>query len=139
MANDNIFYCWIFFFIVKRTLWVRIPLTARLCDKVCQWLAADLWFSLGTWVSSTNKTDCYDITEILLKIALNTIKKKIHCFIFLSSKIRWLKLKNIVHVYNYIYLFSSRYRCVPVLLTDLYIFGDVVFMWKSCCRECRRY
>jgi hypothetical protein len=28
------------------------------------------WFSLGTPVSSTNKTDCHDITEILLKVAL---------------------------------------------------------------------
>jgi hypothetical protein len=26
----------------------------------------------GTPVSSTNKTDCYDIAEILLKVALNT-------------------------------------------------------------------
>jgi hypothetical protein len=32
-----------------------------------------LWFSLGTPVSSTNKTDIHDITEILLKVALNTI------------------------------------------------------------------
>jgi hypothetical protein len=31
--------------------------------------------SLGTPVSSTNKTDCHDITEILLKVALNTIKQ----------------------------------------------------------------
>ena len=30
-------------------------------------------FSLGTPVSSTNKTDRHDITEILLKVALNTI------------------------------------------------------------------
>jgi len=30
-------------------------------------------FSLSTPVSSTNKTDCHDITEILLKEALNTI------------------------------------------------------------------
>ena len=30
-------------------------------------------FSPGTPVSSTNKTDCHDITEILLKVALNTI------------------------------------------------------------------
>jgi hypothetical protein len=29
----------------------------------------------GTPVSSTNKTDCHDITEILLKVALNTINK----------------------------------------------------------------
>jgi|JYMV01.1.fsa_nt_gi methylthioribose-1-phosphate isomerase len=30
-------------------------------------------FSLSTPVSSTNKTDRHDITEILLKVALNTI------------------------------------------------------------------
>ena len=30
-------------------------------------------FSLGTPVSSTNKTDRHDITEIVLKVALNTI------------------------------------------------------------------
>ena len=43
------------------------------CDKVCQWLAAGLWFSPGTLAFSTNKTDHHDITEILLKVALNTI------------------------------------------------------------------
>ena len=31
------------------------------------------WFSPDTLVFSTNKTDRYDITEILLKVALNTI------------------------------------------------------------------
>jgi hypothetical protein len=36
---------------------------------------AGRWFSLGTPVSSTNKTDHDDITEILLKVALNTIKQ----------------------------------------------------------------
>jgi hypothetical protein len=41
-----------------------------LCDEVCQWLAAGRWFSPG---SSTNKTDRNDITEILLKVVLNTI------------------------------------------------------------------
>ena len=44
-----------------------------LCDKVCQWLVTGRWFSLGASGSSTNKTDRYDITEILLKMALNTI------------------------------------------------------------------
>jgi hypothetical protein len=48
-------------------------LDTTLCDKVCQWLAAGRWFSLGTQVSPTNKTDRHDITEILLKGALNTI------------------------------------------------------------------
>jgi hypothetical protein len=31
------------------------------------------WFSPGTLVSSTNKTCPHDITEILLKVTLNTI------------------------------------------------------------------
>ena len=39
----------------------------------CQWLAAGLQSSLGTLVSSTNKTDLHNITEILLKVVLNTI------------------------------------------------------------------
>jgi hypothetical protein len=33
------------------------------------------WFSPGTPVSSTTKTDRHDITEILLKVALNTINQ----------------------------------------------------------------
>ena len=36
-------------------------------------LPAGRWFSLGTPVCFTSKTDCHDITEILLKVALNTI------------------------------------------------------------------
>ena len=44
-----------------------------LCDKVCQWLTAGGWFFPGAPVSSTKKTDRHDITEILLKVALNTI------------------------------------------------------------------
>jgi hypothetical protein len=43
------------------------PLDKTLCDKVCQ------WFSTGPPVSSTNKTDLHDITEILL--VLRTIKQ----------------------------------------------------------------
>ena len=37
--------------------------------------ATGRWFSLGTPVSSTNNTDCHDVTVILLKMALNTIKQ----------------------------------------------------------------
>jgi hypothetical protein len=36
-------------------------------------LAAAQWFSPGIPVSPTNKTDRHDITEILLKVALNNI------------------------------------------------------------------
>ena len=48
-------------------------------DKVCQRLAAGLWFFRGTLISSTNKTDCHDITDILMKVVLNTISLKYHC------------------------------------------------------------
>ena len=59
-------------------LWVRISIRAKcapLFDKVCQWLTTGRWFSLGPLVPSTNKTDRHDITEIFLKVALNTIKQ----------------------------------------------------------------
>ena len=46
-------------------------LDTKLCDKVCQ----RRWFSMGSLVSSTSKADCHDITEILLKVALNTINQ----------------------------------------------------------------
>ena len=39
-------------------------LDTTLCDKVCQGLVTGRWFSPGTPVSSTNKTDRQDITEI---------------------------------------------------------------------------
>jgi len=53
--------------VVSLNLPSRGVLNTTLCDKVCQWLAT------GQWVSSTNKTDRCDLTEILLKVALNTI------------------------------------------------------------------
>ena len=60
------------------TLWVWIllrrgVLNTTLCDKFCLWLERDRLFSPGPPVSSTNKTDCHIIIEILLKVALNTI------------------------------------------------------------------
>ena len=36
-------------------------------------IVSDMRFSLETLISSTNKADCHDVTEILLKVALNTI------------------------------------------------------------------
>ena len=51
----------------------RGVLDTTLCDKVCQWLASGRLFSPSTTVSSTNKTDCHEITKILLKVVLNTI------------------------------------------------------------------
>ena len=65
---------------ITNTAWVR----TRLCksqkrvhstaasDKVYRMLARDRWFSPGTPASSTTKSCCHDIAEILLKVALNT-------------------------------------------------------------------
>ena len=50
---------------------------AAASDKVYQLLAQGRWFSPGTPASSTTKTGCHDIAEILLKVALNT-KIQIH-------------------------------------------------------------
>ena len=44
-------------------------------------------FSMGTLVSSTNKTDQHNITEILLKVALNTLTlSKFIFFVYQKSK-----------------------------------------------------
>ena len=55
--------------------WWSNPVQARCTwyNKVCQWLAAGRCFFPGTPVSSTNTTDRHEITDILLKVALNTI------------------------------------------------------------------
>ena len=55
-------------FLSPLLLWAWISIRAKcstLCDIVCQWLATGQWFSPGSPVSSINKTDRHDITEIL--------------------------------------------------------------------------
>ena len=49
---------------------------AAASEKVYQLLAHGRWFSPGTPASSTTKTGCHDIAEILLKVGLNTKNKK---------------------------------------------------------------
>ena len=96
-------------------LWVRISIRARyttLCDKVCQWLATGRWFSPGPPVSSTNKTDRHDITEILLKVALHTIKqttKSFSLFQFLYFKFS-PKKRNKTFLNHYIFLHFIRFK-----------------------------
>ena len=48
---------------------------AAASDKVYQLLVHGRWFSPGTPASSTTKTGCHDISDILLKVALNTINQ----------------------------------------------------------------
>ena len=60
--------------IKKVMFWIssnsNITLTHNL--HACQWLATSRLFSAGTPVSS-NKIDRHDITDLLLKVALNSI------------------------------------------------------------------
>jgi hypothetical protein len=64
-----------------------LPKSCLGCDRMVVWFITTYaisayhhkhckcrWFSLGTLVSSTNKTDSHYMTEILLKEALSTIK-----------------------------------------------------------------
>jgi len=44
-------------------------------DRMVVGFATGRWFSPGPPVFSTNKTDRHDITEILLKVVLNTINQ----------------------------------------------------------------
>jgi hypothetical protein len=64
-----------------------------------QLLVAGRWYSLCTLVSSTNKTDQHNITEILLKVALNTIKPNLFSFF-----VRWV---GIIGVYHHFQQFFS--------------------------------
>jgi hypothetical protein len=89
-------------------LWVRISIRARcttLCDKVCQWLAAGRWFPPGPPVSSTKKTYRHDITEILLKVVLNTNKQtydlNTNLFIYLAQ--------DLTHLYHQIKLWRREF------------------------------
>jgi hypothetical protein len=48
------------------------------CDKICLWLEAGWWFSLGsTLVSSTSKTDHHDIAEKMLNSISNSFSSEI--------------------------------------------------------------
>ena len=70
----------------------RDVLDITLCDKFHQWLATDRWFSPSTPLSSTDKTASrQDITEILLKVALNNINHKIKLPSVLTFLYTWKK------------------------------------------------
>jgi hypothetical protein len=66
-------------------------------------LAAGQCFSQGTPVSSTNKTYRHDITEILLKVALNIIPplKNVHTWVTCAFNGTVLKCKNGIRTHNF--------------------------------------
>jgi hypothetical protein len=125
--------------------WVRIPfrrgaLDTTLWDKVCQWLAVGRWFSPGTPVSSTNKTDGHDITEILLRVVLNTINQPIEkttmcttIYVKCSLYSRWSN-EVLVIVLRPLFCssFSSLICCgLIVFVLLLYMYLHCIIHWKS--------
>ena len=111
---------WIYNYICNQclsplTLWVRIQLRrgvldTTLCDKVCQWLTVSRLFSPYTPVSSTNKTQRHDITDILLKVELNTINLNPNSIWNVTNNLQYhekmhqLYENNTMHIW---YLFSQ--------------------------------
>jgi len=77
----------------------RGVLDTTLCDKVCQWHATGRWFSPGTPVSSTSKTDHHDIAELLLKVALNTINQTNNLISYYNHHHKHI-LNDFVNVYS---------------------------------------
>jgi hypothetical protein len=56
LSNVTIYKTW------EKKNYLVILFDTTFCDRVCQWLVTGQWFSLGTLVSSTNKTDHHYIT-----------------------------------------------------------------------------
>ena len=96
-------------------LWVQISIRARctaLCDKVS---CAGRWFPP---VSFTNKIDHHYITEILLKMALNTIKQT--SINNINGLVTYIKYSSLIEYKIFIY--------TPILTVgSLFIMGYGVF------------
>ena len=120
--------------------WWSVPDTT-LCDKICLWLAAVRWFYPGTTPSTINKTDLHDITEILLKLALNTITLNLcnqdllyvkYHFSRLLKRIDALQhLQHADFVFLYIDSQKSLPRCsIPLsFLYNIYILLTLFRLW----------
>jgi hypothetical protein len=68
---------------------------AAASDKVYQLLSQGRWFSPDTPPSSTTKTGCHDIAEILLKVALKHQYNKSYHIYLNNRKVKNLSKHNI--------------------------------------------
>ena len=112
-------------YISPLTLWVWTLFMASCTWYNIMWLATGWWFSP---VSSTNKTDSHNITEILLKIALNTINQpKINKHLYSKYKLYFnsfqvtLEHYNVHNMWYTINTFIHVYSCNLVVYITTYL------------------
>ena len=96
-------------------------------------LVSDRWFSPGSPVCSTNKTDCHDITEIFLKVALNTRNLTLifyHLYLHDIEILPHYLDGNLLRVepsdgdYYYTY-HTAAYWSIKTLMVDILCYGSV--------------
>jgi hypothetical protein len=84
-------------------VWISLIARCTRCNIIVyQWVVAGQWFSPGTPISSTNKTDGHDIAEILLVVMLNTITLP-YCHCSRVIILLWKYERN-QHTFVYMYL-----------------------------------
>jgi hypothetical protein len=86
--------------------------------KVCQWLAAGQWFSLGIRVSSTNKTDYHFITEIVYMIIyfLMLNLSSVHFKVYTVCKLSWIN----VNFLRLVFFLNSGLRSFLIFTSDIH-------------------
>ena len=147
---------WIYNYLCNRCLlslmlWVRLTLRVgctKLCDKVCQWLAAVRWLSQGTPVSS-NKTDRHDMymfsgSELIdtenislpsqnMKFGGEWAKRTSHKLHILSSRLIFFSI-NHIHWYSKYQSKNCGYRIhVLFMMYDVYWYCQMKkkeWLWK---------
>ena len=116
----------------------RDVLDTTLCENVRQWLSTARWFSPGTLVFSSNKTDHHNISDIILKVALNSISLK-PVAIYISMERRLNKIWH-AHLclnlnYNFCSVTTMNWKCLYQVrvITDfvcLYAYEFWLSLWK---------
>ena len=88
----------------------------------CQWLATGPWFSPSTPVSSINKNDRHNITDILLKMALSSGGVEI---VVLSKSLFLMKW------YDHANVFYTWIECLYWHITGWVAMSTLTYNWVS--------
>jgi hypothetical protein len=104
------------------------------------WSATVRWFSPCTPVSSTNNTYHHDIAELLLKVALNSIKQNNHITCLSSraymTSVSFVSLDSFVPLTSfctYISIWNSNWSALNIIWLIIVLhtlIANVTFIWK---------